>query len=151
MSAIARPPFPHRLLAWPALLLAAGFLLADAPRQAAGERGPLTVVYVGADDCGPCRAWRRGERPAFLDSAEFARLHYREVIAPHLRELVAAHDWPDDLAALRERVRARPGAPQWFILREGRTIASEAGLSAWHSRVWPVIRAEARHDPALPH
>jgi hypothetical protein len=129
--------------------LGCALLLSDAPRQAAGHRGPLTVVYVGAEDCGPCRAWQRNERPAFRASSEFTRVRYREILAPQLRSLLTAQEWPDDLAALRERVKSRPGTPQWFILRDGNVVASDGGLSAWRRAIWPVIRARVRYDPAL--
>lgn len=148
----ATKPVPRpsrRALSWLVVLLGGGLLLSDAPREAFGGRGPLTVVYVGAEDCGPCRSWRHDERPAFLGSGEFTRLRYREVIAPHLRDLLAQENWPAELAAVRARVRAQPGAPQWFVLREERLVAADAGLSAWRRAIWPTIRAEVRRDPVL--
>jgi len=138
-----------RVLPWLAVLLGGSLLLSDAPREAFGARGPLTVVYVGAEDCGPCRIWRRDARPAFLDSGEFARLRYREVIAPRLRDLLAEEGWPAELAMVRARVRAQPGAPQWFVLRDGRLVTADAGLSAWRRAIWPAIRVAVRHDPVL--
>ena len=42
---------------------------------------------------------------------------------------------------------SRPGAPQWFVMRDGQMIAWDAGLSAWRRTVWPTIRKQtvARH------
>jgi hypothetical protein len=131
------------------VVLGCALLLSDAPRQAAGHRGPLTVVYVGAEDCGPCRTWQRDERPAFRASSEFTRLRYREVVVPYLRSLLTAQEWPDDFSELRERVKSRPGTPQWFVMRDGNVLASDAGLSAWRRAIWPAIRAQVRYDPAL--
>jgi hypothetical protein len=84
-----------------------------------------------------------------LDSGEFARLRYHEVIAPRLQNLLAEENWPPELAAVRDRARTRPGAPQWFLLRDSRIVASGAGLSAWRREVWPVIRRQVRHDPVV--
>lgn len=140
---------PRRALPFLPVVLGCALLLSDAPRHAVGHRGPLTVVYVGAEDCGPCRTWQRNERPAFHASSEFARLRYREIIVPQLRSLLTAERWPVDLAALRERVKSRPGTPQWFVVRDGNVLASDAGLSAWRRAIWPVIRAQVRYDPAL--
>jgi hypothetical protein len=137
----------RQALPWLVLLVGGGLVLAAAPRPTTQARGAVTVVYVGAEDCGPCRAWRRDRRAAFLDSGEFARLRYREIIAPRLRDLLTQADWPADLADLREQVRALAGAPQWFVLRDGKTLASGAGLSAWQHRIWPAIRVQVRHDP----
>jgi len=143
MPPVAALPFPQCLLAGLAVLIGCGLLFADTPCRSTAEQEALTVVYVGAEDCGPCRAWRRDERPSFLDSREFPALRYREVIAPQLRNLLAEEQWPADLAGLRAQVRQRPGAPQWFVLREGQVVAWEAGASAWRHTVWPAIRTHA--------
>jgi hypothetical protein len=132
-----------------ALIVALIVMLNVTPRPAAQAGPALTVVYVGAEDCGPCRAWRRDMRPAFVDSDAFSRLRYREIIAERLRDLLTQPDWPADLAELRERVRLLPGAPQWFVLRGDRILASGAGLSAWQSEIWPAIRTQVRRDPRL--
>jgi hypothetical protein len=143
MPPVAALPFPQCLLAGLAVLVGCGLLFADTPCRPTAEQEALTVVYVGAEDCGPCRAWRRDERPSFLDSREFPTLHYREVIAPRLRDLLAEEQWPAGLAELRAQVRQRPGAPQWFVLRGSEVVAWEAGASAWRRAIWPAIRAHA--------
>lgn len=118
-------------------------LASDAHRASdAAEREPVLLVYVGADDCEPCRTWRHEHRPQFLASREFGLIRYREVVVPRLRDLLSDRDWPTDLAAVGARVRERPGAPQWFLLRGDRIVLWEGGLSAWRSRLWPAIRAE---------
>lgn len=150
MSPAARSLPSRRLLVGLALTLGCGLLVADVPNQSAAGHGAITVVYVGAEDCGPCRAWRRDERPSFMESREFSGLHYREVIATQLRDLLAEPLWPADLAGLREQVRTRPGAPQWFVLREGEVVAWDAGGSAWRRTVWPAIRAQTRAAAVAP-
>jgi hypothetical protein len=125
-------------------------LASDAHRAAdAAEREPVLLVYVGADDCGPCQTWRHEHRPQFIASREFGLIRYREIVVPQLRDLLSGRDWPTDLAAVGTRVRERPGAPQWFLLRGERIVMWEGGLPAWRSRLWPAIRAEARslHSP----
>ncbi len=150
MSVAARPLLSRRLPAALALALGCGVLVADVPHQPAAGRGAITVVYVGAEDCGPCRAWRRDERPSFVESREFSGLRYREVIATRLRDLLAEPLWPADLAGLRERVRTLPGAPQWFVLRGGEVVAWDAGASAWRRTVWPAIRTQTRAASGTP-
>jgi hypothetical protein len=83
-----------------------------------------------------------------MNSREFSALHYHEVIAERLRDLLEESLWPADLASLREQVRERPGAPQWFMLRDGRIVASEAGSSSWRRTVWPMIRANITYPAA---
>ncbi len=148
MPALSPRPAAPRLLAGLAALLGAGVLFADTPYRPAAGHDALTVIYVGAEDCGPCRAWRRDERPGFVASRAFAGLRYREVIAPQLRDLLTERPWPADLAALRERIRLRPGAPQWFVLRGTQMVAWESGQSAWRRAVWPAIRTHAGYASA---
>lgn len=144
LSAILSMP-PQRLVTGLAMMIVCVFLFADAPHRPAAGMGTITVVYVGAEDCGPCRTWRRDERPRFISSREFSALHYREVIAGQLRDLLAESLWPADLASLRERIRERPGAPQWFVFREGQIVASDAGISSWRRTIWPTIRANVSY------
>jgi len=144
-----RPPswlamLPSVVLALPFALL---FMLDATPRPVAEAGAAVTVVYVGAEDCGPCRAWRRDMRPAFLDSAEFPRLRYREIVAEHLRDLLTQPAWPADLVELREQARVLAGAPQWFVLQDDKVLASGAGLPAWQRLIWPAIRAQVRQAP----
>jgi hypothetical protein len=127
-------------------VIAAGALAgvtADAPLPAQTQARPWMLVYVGAEDCGPCRTWRREQRPAFLASAEFPRLVYREFVAGRLRDLLDGTNWPEDIRPLQAAVKARPGAPQWLIVEDGRVIRSEAGLPAWQA-IWPDIRTALR-------
>lgn len=149
MSVNARTSLSRRALFIFPAALGCALLLSDAPRQAAGHRGPLIVVYVGAEDCGPCRSWQRDEQPTFHASGEFARLRYREILVPQLRSLLTTERWPVDLAELRERVKSRPGTPQWFVIRDGNVLTSDAGLSAWQRTIWPAIRRQVRYDPTL--
>src|SRR5262249_14873678 len=49
--------------------IVATLLVCDAsPRAHATD---LTLVYVGAEDCAPCRAWQSGDGAAFRQSDEF--------------------------------------------------------------------------------
>lgn len=142
MLRIGLPIASRHILAGIVILFGCGLLFADTRHQTAKPRGAITVIYVGADDCGPCRIWRRDERPDFLGSGVFQNIKYREVIASRLYDLLTETQWPADLMFLREQVRARPGAPQWFIIQDGHVITWEAGLSAWRRVVWPMIQMQ---------
>src|SRR5262245_28275477 len=115
---------------------AAWLLRADVPRGAPD----VTVLYVGAADCAPCRAWRRGAGAAFRASDEFARLTYREVEARTLFEVLSDEVWPDDLRAYRARIDAAMGVPLWIVVADGRVAAQGFGASEWSDRLLPTIR-----------
>lgn len=108
------------------------------------NRGKLTVVYVGADDCAPCIRWRRERRPDFQRSVAFQRIEYREIIAPKLLSALEDQYWPEPMRSMRSLiVKAGGGVPHWFLLRNGRVIMSAGGDSAWDRQVWPTIVMES--------
>src|SRR6185503_2330625 len=59
----------------------------DSPSPAGRAR--VTLLYVGAADCAPCRKWQSGDGAQFRGSVEFARIAYREVKSPTLREVLS--------------------------------------------------------------
>lgn len=120
---------------------AAHRLSAGAARPAALP--PLTLLYVGAEDCAPCRAWRRDHRAGFLAGLDAGRVTYREVIAARTASAFAEEVWPDDLRAERAAAMKIGGVPQWIVSRGKSPLLTAGGLSQWESRVLPLIRREA--------
>jgi hypothetical protein len=104
----------------------------------------LTVIYIGADDCAPCLAWRRAHRQQFLASAEFARLGYREIIAATVRDLREDEHWPESLRGFRGEFDRLPGAPTWLVVGDNRILASARGLREWEEIAIPKLRLLAR-------
>ena len=135
----------------PAALALAGLMavaLATDSEPDAGPRGsgPVLLLYVGAEDCGPCRAWRRDHRPAFLASIDQDRVSYREVVAPRISEAFKEPMWPVSLRPFRASAERLQGVPLWLVIRDDRVIASAGGLSLWRARVLPLIKREARRS-----
>jgi hypothetical protein len=100
---------------------------------------PVTLLYVGADDCGPCRTWQQHEKIAFSASPEFARLTYREVKSPTLFDVLKHEIWPEDLRGYRSRLGPDAGVPLWFVIANGQVIHVGMGPSQWNSEVLPTI------------
>ncbi len=69
--------------------------------SAPAARANVTLVYVGAEDCAPCRVWQAVEGRRLLDSSGSARLTYREVKSPTLRDVLKDEYWPEDLRGYR--------------------------------------------------
>lgn len=101
----------------------------------------VTLVYVGAKDCNPCRTWQEGAGANFRASAEFSRLTYREVNAPTLFDVLKDEYWPTELRELRDTLDKRAGVPYWFIVADGRVILTAGGLSQWASAVLPTLKS----------
>jgi hypothetical protein len=104
----------------------------------------VTLLYVGADDCGPCRVWHTDDRPAFLTSAEFAHLQFREIRSPSLFELLKDDYWPDDLRSYRQGLDRGTGVPLWLVLADDEVVLRSSGISQWRRTVLPKIRALLR-------
>lgn len=104
----------------------------------------LTVVYVGADDCAPCRTWHHDDGPQFFASAEFRRVDYREIRSRSLLGVLDEDLWPADLRTHRDLVKAAAGVPLWLLLVDDDVAVVASGISKWRELMLPAIRRLAR-------
>ncbi len=119
-----------------AAILMGSALRSDTPRR---DRD-IMVIYVGAEDCAPCRVWQRGMGADFRASPEFTRLSYREVKAPTPFELLSDEVWPADLRVYRARIDRTMGVPMWLVLADGQVVTQTFGASQWARTVLPTLR-----------
>lgn len=125
------------------LVCLAPFLGGSGP-QRAPARPNVTLIYVGADDCPPCRRWSSDHLPRFTASDAFARLTYRRVVAPTLFTLMNDAYWPQDLRDYRNKLDRRSGVPLWFVVVDDRIALVAAGLHQWEDRVVPKVNSLLR-------
>jgi hypothetical protein len=104
-----------------------------------GRPQPM-LVYVGAEDCAPCRTWQRGAGATFRSSAEFAHLIYREVKSPTLLDVLNDEHWPEDLRGYRDRLGRGAGVPLWLVIADGEIIELGFGPSQWQTAVLPRLK-----------
>ena len=104
----------------------------------------LTLVYVGAEDCAPCRAWQNGDGATFRQSDEFARITYVEVKAPHLHDVLKDENWPQQIRNLKGRLRQSDGVPLWLVVSNENVIEQRFGSEAWRMNILPTIRSALR-------
>lgn len=109
-----------------------------------GGRPDVMLLYVGADDCAPCRAWQDGEGAAFRMSPEFAHLSYREVKSPALFDILKDENWPEDLRGYRDRLDPGTGVPMWFVIAGNEVVSRGVGASQWRDSVLPKLRSLLR-------
>jgi len=107
-------------------------------------RGAVTLVYVGAEDCAPCRSWQSVDGAKFRTSPEFAPIIYREVKSPTVRDVLNDDYWPDDLRGHRDRLGRGAGVPLWLVIADDEIIERAFGASQWHSTVLPKIKSLLR-------
>ena len=105
---------------------------------------PVTLLYVGAEDCAPCRAWQSSEGASFLASADFPRITYREVKSPHLHDILKDENWPDDLRGYRAGLRRSDGVPLWLVVVDHKIVEQRFGAAEWRASVLPSIKSLLR-------
>ncbi len=105
------------------------------------RRPEVMLLYVGAEDCAPCRAWQKHDRAAFLASAEFAHLTYREVKSRHLEDVLKDENWPEDLRGYRNSLRRSDGVPLWLVVADRKIVEQRFGATEWRESVLPKIRS----------
>lgn len=115
-----------------------------APARTPARTADVLLIYVGAEDCAPCRAWQKGDGDDFRKSAEFPRISYREVKSPYLRDVLNDEHWPEEIRAYRSRLKRSDGVPLWLIVSGNDVVALRFGAAAWHSDVLPALRSYLR-------
>lgn len=108
------------------------------------SRPDVTLIYVGAEDCAPCRSWHRRGGEIFLSSPEFSRLSYRQVESPSVLDLLKDQYWPDDLREYRGRLDRGAGVPLWLVISDHEIVAQAFGETQWESAVLPKLKSLLR-------
>lgn len=104
----------------------------------------IMLLYVGAEDCAPCRAWQNGEGAAFLASADFPRITYREVKSRHLRDVLKDENWPEEIRSFRGSLRRSDGVPLWLVVSNNEIVEQRFGAAAWRANILPKIESLLR-------
>jgi len=105
------------------------------------------LLYVGAEDCAPCRAWQKDDRPGFLASPEFPRIHFREIKSPNLADVLKDENWPEELRTYRSRLKPSDGVPLWLIMSDDQLVEQQFGAAAWREIVVPKLRKLVQAAP----
>jgi len=91
----------------------------------------LQVVYIGAQDCLPCRRWIATYKDNWLTSPEYGRVTWVEIEPPHLKEAYRERHWPDALRPMLAQVPDKSGTPRFLIVGDGRIVSNQVGVSKW--------------------
>lgn len=100
----------------------------------------ILVVYIGAEDCAPCRQWQGDVGAKFRASNEFRHLRYREVESPQLFRLLNDEVWPEDLRNYRQRIDQTMGVPMWLVVLNDEVVVQGYGASQWANTIIPTLR-----------
>jgi hypothetical protein len=138
-------------LGLPIAALAIGFVVSlavGADRFARPTRtSGIVLLYVGAEDCAPCRAWQKDERPGLLASVEFPHIHYREIKSPTLIDVLKDENWPEELRPYRSQLKPSDGVPLWLIVSDDQLVERQFGAAAWREIIVPKLRRLVQAEP----
>lgn len=93
----------------------------------------IQVIYIGGQDCSPCRRWRDNAHPRWLASSEFQKVSYFEIEPINLRDAYDERNWPRALRPVLQQVPRKSGTPRFLIVQDGKIVSNQLGLSAWTS------------------
>ena len=106
---------------------------------ALAQEKPVTVIYVGGWDCGPCIAWKQNQKSDFVKSPEYAKLNYVEVDAPKLREAYQEKYWPAKYRPVLQMLPKKSGTPRFIVLKNGEIV-----FNGWEGNPWTGAWAKIR-------
>jgi hypothetical protein len=104
--------------------------------------GGVTVIYIGGRDCGPCQAWQRNQKPAWMASRDYARVRYVEIEAPRLREAYQPRYWPQEWLWALDQLPQKRGTPRFLVIKDRTIRANQLGTNRWRD-VLEVARRNA--------
>lgn len=129
-----------RLIAFVLIVMTLALVGRSDAMQRQSPASTVLVLYVGADDCAPCRAWQTGDGAAFRSSGYFPQVVYREVKSPRLMTLLSDENWPDDIRGYRDALRRNDGVPFWLVVVGREIVQRQSGPAQWRTIVLPAIR-----------
>jgi len=102
----------------------------EASAEQAGVRpdSRILMVYVGATNCGDCRAWEAG-KTATVERLNASGVEYREAISPSYSNTASPEHWPEDIRWITTRNAAyvARGTPRFLVLVDGRIVWNKSG------------------------
>src|SRR5689334_19477853 len=105
--------------------------LAASATDTARAANDLQVIYIGGQDCPPCRRWSATYKDKWLVSPEYRQVVWYEVEPPHLAEAYQERHWPATLRPVLAQVPRKSGTPRFLIVEDGRIVSNEIGVSKW--------------------
>jgi hypothetical protein len=91
----------------------------------------VDVLYIGGQDCPPCRRWRASYHNKWLASHEFQKVDWFEIEPMHLKEAYDERHWPRGLRAVLAQVPRKSGTPRFLIVNDGKIVSNHLGVSSW--------------------
>ncbi|HSI02642.1 MAG TPA: hypothetical protein VLA02_18715 [Reyranella sp.] len=115
-------------------------LAASAGVFPARAQADVQVIYIGGQDCPPCRRWRSTYHARWLASAEFQKVAWFEIEPMRLREAYEERNWPRALRPVLAQVARKSGTPRFLIVKDGEIVFNDIGVGKWDTMMATLKR-----------
>jgi hypothetical protein len=116
---------------------------APALAKAATPTAEMMIIYVCADDCGPCRVFEAEDLPRWMASPMARTVRLVRAKAPKTTQAFQAKYWPSEARPYMSAFRA-PIVPSFMFVANGNVVASGAGLAGWRQTTLPRVQQMAQ-------
>lgn len=100
-------------------------------KPAFSQSAPLTVIYIGGQDCPSCKQWKGQYKAKWESSPEFKKVKWVAVDPPSLLTAYDPANWPDDQKAILAKLPAKSGTPRFVLVKDGAIISNHSGVRGW--------------------
>jgi hypothetical protein len=108
-------------------------LLPQAFAQSNPPATPLTVIYIGGQDCPSCAQWKGQYKAKWEASPEFKRVKWVAVDPPSLLKAYESQNWPDDQKPILAKLPSKSGTPRFVVVKDGAIISNHSGVRGWQT------------------
>jgi hypothetical protein len=103
----------------------------------------LMVIYVGADDCGPCRTFEAEDMPRWEASPLSNSVRFVHAKARKSSQAFNARNWPQEARPFAGAFQS-PIVPSFMLVQNGNVVSVGAGIRSWRQQTLPKLEQMAR-------
>ena len=108
----------------------------------------ISVIYISAPDCTPCRLWSANKKQPFLDSATGKNVQFFNAQKDSYRDRTVK--WPEDLKWVEGQVKDYFGVPSYAIAVDKTVVRVGYGSASWEKTVLPQLDELVKKKAAAP-
>jgi hypothetical protein len=100
-------------------------------QPAFSQSTPLTVIFIGGQDCPNCAQWESQYKAQWESAPEFKKVKWVVVDPPSLRQAYNSQNWPDDQKPILAKLPSKSGTPRFVLVKDGAIISNHSGVRGW--------------------
>src|SRR5476651_2765107 len=102
-------------------------------QPAFAQSNPLTVIYIGGQDCPNCAQWKGQYKAKWESSPEFKKVKWVAVDPPSLLKAYDSANWPDDQKAILAKLPSKSGTPRFVLVKDAAITDNPSAVRGWQT------------------